>query len=308
MNREDDNKSIEDIKNKVDSDLAKILAETGDDIGIIPNKDKKITEEIVEQNSDNNDSDYSDFEKSCIEKGWSPEGEKSAKEWDKDYALYAELKRRGKELKKASKRLADYENRLLRIETETYEKAKRELLEAKHYANNDQNKIKEIDNKLAELSSPSQNSLPSEWIEYKEQNEDWLSGQEVEHIEMQLYAKEKDEQLLRLNYSPKMHAEALDKLMKNKFSSYFNEGRNSEFSNDADEEDSYSAPSRATKEKVAAVADDDGGNSIVSTNRNAKRLDTKSLTEEEKDALNYVVKSGLMTKENYLTELQKSRG
>lgn len=273
---------IESIKSKVSS----ILANDGELVQE-PVIEKKTTESILEEYPD-----LTEFEKEQVADGWTPKGEKSAEEWARNRPLIAEIKRRGKEAKQLKKQLREQEERLVRIEKDAYDRVKQELLYAKQQATQsyDTEKANEIDKRLNSLQEPVYNRVPDEVMEFVERNKDWYQGEEDHHLEMRLYAEQVDNLLISKKYDPETHMAKVEKMVKNKFPNYFKNHKE-----DFDEE--YEEP------KVNKTAHSSEGFGVMDKPKDKNKYDARSLTEEQKEVLKYIERHKIMSKDEYIKQL-----
>lgn len=278
--------SIEDVKKQVDKILKE--SETNTDEVKLNEKtnereERNWKEKVLEENPD-----LSDFEKEQVATGWNPKGDKTAEEWESNVTFREEVKRRGKEIKNLKKTIAQQNERLAAIEQEAYERAKRELIAAKEYAvqSNDVSKATEIDRRINELPDPVRNQTPQPILDFMENHAEWLEGDKGIHLKMRIFTAQMDNELIRKGYSPEVHMQKLDELVREEFHNYFKPT-----------EEEY-------KIKSPAVSDDYTSGVI---SKSKPKFDARSLTDEEKDVLRFIEKSGQMSKEDYLKKLNECK-
>jgi hypothetical protein len=167
------------------------------------------------EESSNNITNLSSFEKKMLEHGWKPDGELSAEEW-----IDNGFKVKNKKLDSLFQTVERLKDKLARQEQDIYARAKAELeakrIEAIELA--DVERVKQIEDQTRQLLDPSVKEHADAFIM---KHQAWFNGTSYRDQEMQLVCKSRDKELIEERLPPDKHFEKLEEFMKGKYPDYF---------------------------------------------------------------------------------------
>jgi hypothetical protein len=118
--------------------------------------------------------------------------------------------------------------------------------------------------------------------DFKERHADWLNGLESNHLKMQIYARQIDEELIKKKLPPEQHMDILEKSIKEEFKNYF------------------SPPSK--DEHSQAV---EGGEGSGTVTQSKKKFTFGSLNDDQKNICIDFERKGVMDRAKYIYLLVK---
>lgn len=259
--------------------------------------EKNVTEQleskdILKKDSPRNSdvkSELSEFEKEQQSKGWNPDGPKSAEEWARSEPLYDELKKRGKEIKQLQRTLESMKSVMDKNEEMAYKRALAQLQQDRDNAIALGNVplVNQIEQQAAALKVKpnAEPEIPQVVQDFKERNDEWLTGTSYKHMKMQDFAMRRDQELASRNLPPDKHMEILEQHIKAEFPDYF--------TTNEDDEDRLSNN----------VVDSSGNSGVVSKSK--KKYSLKDLTQEQKQCAHDFERLGVMKIDEYISHLVK---
>jgi len=219
--------SVEDeVKKNLENmgiDATKAVEKLGD-------TEKVEIDETIETPEEATEGEYTEFEKEQMEKGWNPDGPKSAEEYSRSQPLYDEIKARGKQIKQMQKTLDSLTEHMSKQEKLAYEKALETLRQEKEEAiqRGDVHGVMDVEqrqnNMLAEAKEQKQEVIP-EAEAFAEKYEHIFKSADFDEVEITKFVMERDSELMAKNLSPKQHMELLESHMLKKFPNYFGNGK-----------------------------------------------------------------------------------
>lgn len=261
-------------------DLAKTITAELEQQGI---KSEQPVEEASEAAPAESERTYTDFEKEQMEKGWNPNGPKSAEEWERHEGLYAEIKKRGKQIKTLSRTIDELREHMTKQEQRAYERALAELTREKHKAS------RAGDFELVEaLEKEQQNLKPVEMVaplppavsDFLERNATWLNGVSYEEMQMSEWTKKRDVELAQKGLDPDKHMALLEEHVHKQFPDYFGH-----------------------KEARPGLAVESGRSDASSTTKSTPKKTFHDLNDTQKQICRDFERMGVMTKDQYISQL-----
>lgn len=222
------------------------------------------------------------FEQEQMEKGWNPEGTKSAEEWARAEPLFSEIKLRGKEIKQLKRTIDELKEHMNKQKELAYKQALADLQTQRNaaIARGDADLVNRIDEETANMAPPSQPKSEAV-LDFEERHASWLHGVSYEDMEMQKFAFERDNQLASRNLSPEEHMKVLEEHIMKKFPEYFGNIRET-VSRMSSVESGYENNAPATKKR---------------------KYEFKDLNAEQKQIARDFDKLGVMKIEEYIKQL-----
>lgn len=228
--------------------------------------------------------ELSDFEKEQMQKGWNPEGPKSASEWAQNEPLYEELKKRGKQLKSMQRTIDELKEHMQKQERVAYEKALKELEAQRRDAirAGDVDLVEQIDEQRQQISPQHQQQQEQHPAikEFAERHSSWLNDVSYEAVQMQQWLLERDRLLASKNLPPEEHIKIVEEHLKKQFPSYFND----------------------KIEDILPITPDMGSNVASSSTRN-KKYTFSSLNDAQKQVARDFERMKIMTVDQYIKQL-----
>lgn len=280
-----DEQVVNEIKEFIDND-AEIGNKHGKKEIEIPEQGER-PEEVILVEGEN------PIEKMALQYGWKPEGKRSAEEYIK-YAL-DQFPERGEALSKQAKKIEDKDSELGKMKVILNELAshvkKQKDLEEQHSKNylqqqrrqaielGDVNLVERIDQEQA------RSNIPHAVQEFKQRNFEWLEGTSFEALEMQAFARQRDNELALRKMPPDEHMKVLEEHIKKKFPAYFNDGYEKEHINKSDAVDSLH------------------NSNVVNANKPKRAYSIKDLTKEQQEVARYLEREGHMKMADYVKQL-----
>ena len=240
-------------------------------------------EEPKEEATVSSEREYTEFEKEQMSKGWNPNGPKSAEEWDRHEHLYAEIKKRGKQIKTLSRTVEELREHMQKQEQRAYERALAELTREKHKA------ARAGDYELVEALEKEQQTLkpvemvaqvPPAVVEFQEKHAQWLNGVSYEEMEMTAWVQQRDRELAKKNLDPDKHMALLEEHLYKQFPDYFGH-----------------------KEAKKPMAVESGRSDAASVPKSTHKKSFHDLDETQKKICRDFERMGVMTKEQYVSQL-----
>lgn len=175
-----------------------------------------ILDNNIKKPEESQEKEHSEFEKICIDRGWDPNGELSAKDWDENG-----WKVKNKKLDSLFQTVEKLKNKLVRQEQESYERARAKLeaerIEAIEMA--DVQRVKEIEEHQKSLSlDPSVKEHIDAFIT---KHQTWLQGSSFTEREMQEVCKLKDTALINQKLPLEQHFQKLEEYMIERYPAFF---------------------------------------------------------------------------------------
>lgn len=250
----------------------------------------------------------STLEQEAIEKGWKPDGPKTAEEFLRAEPLYDELKNRGKKLKEKDATIEALNNHVSKLtqkvnemitsqeqqRLDNYNLALEEMQKLKSEAieRGDSEAVSDIESKMsmyqAEIDKSINVSNPvnlPEVEEFAERNHKWINDPSYEAQQMREFAKQRDVELAQFNLQPGEHLKTLEQDLKKKFPDYFKQ-----------DELVQSEQPKATVES---------SNSTNVRNSHTKgKLRFADLSPEQKICARHFAKNNIMSIDDYIKQIQ----
>lgn len=228
--------------------------------------------------------ELSEFEQEQQQKGWNPDGPKSAEEWSRSEPLYEELKKRGKENKQLQRTVESMKALMDKQEKLAYQRALADLESQRRIAisNGNHQTVDQIDRQKQELKAPE--ITPPGVQEFTEKHSKWLNGTSYEDMKMVEFAKRRDDELGRKKLDPEAHMQLLEEHIIKEFPDYF----------------------KTTGEKSATLSSQsvEGGSSGV-VGSSKKKYTLRDLSDEQKQVARDFERMGVMPVDKYISELIK---
>lgn len=271
----------------IEDEIKSALAAEGIDASDAVNKAQE-TETQAKESTHSEEKQYTSFEQEQIEKGWNPEGVKSAEEWSRSEPLYEEIKARGKEIKRMQKALDALTEHMTKQEKIAYDKALKTLSQEKEDAilRGDVKAVQQIEQQHIELTTPKEIKKIPEADEFTERYEHILNSANFEEMEIAAFVYSRDKELMDRKLSPAEHMKTLESHMLKKFPSYFNKGKEEE------------VVDRARSRTVET-----GEGSNVSRVSGKKKFNFHDLSPEQKQVARDFEKFGVMKIDKYIEQL-----
>ena len=268
---------------KITEDLKKLGIS---DDSNIETKTVELKEETLEiETPEREDREELSLEDQAKEKGWNPEGEKSAEEFLRAEPLYNEIKARGKEIKELKSTLDELKSHMDKQRELGYKQAMNALLEERNRAIElgDVQEVNQVEHKIRQYNDSVNTKSPNEMPEvnaFLEKHKDWLNNPSYETQQMREFTAKRDQELSRFGLAPEEHLRILEKDLKTKFPSYFGNTQGS---------------------KASAV--ESGASSTTKTGSKTKHS-FNDLSPEQKDCARHFERMGVMKKEEYIKQLE----
>lgn len=238
-----------------------------------------------EQEAQEQKSELTEFEQKQKERGWNPDGPKSAEEWARSEPLYDELKHRGKEIKQLKKTVDSMKAILEKQEQQAYQRALAELKYERDLAiqKGDIQLVNQLEQQATSMSAPApqQPEIIPEVEDFRERHAEWLEGTSYGEIKMQKYAQQRDAELMSRGLSPERHMSLLEEDIKAKFPDYFG----------------------SKKSNTQAV--ESAASSGVAGSRSKQKFTRKDLSHEQLECLRNFEKYKTFTESEYIDLLVK---
>ena len=263
--------------------------------GIKPSEEVKMESKEVT-------SEHSGIEKEAMEKGWKPDGPKSAEEFLRAEPLYEELKKRGKQLKsfeekqsKQDKMIQEMARHIGAMQKAGYETQLEELTNRRNAAVEigDVEQVEQLEDELYNVKNQlvnqpqEQPELIPEAQEFMESHKDILFSEDPEHQKIQAYVTLKDQELALFDTSPEERMNMLKEDLATKFPTYFG---------------SYGSKQEPVAEGPAVTAVESDATPV--RKQSSKELTFYDLTPEQQEICKTLESEGLLTREQYLNQLK----
>lgn len=179
-------------------------------------EEKQSSDEQIEQR------DLSDFEREQKDKGWNPNGVKTAEEWARNEPLYEEIKKRGKEIKSLERAIDNLTKIQTRKEELAYNKALDQLRNERDAAIKLGNvqAVKHIEQQQLKLHESQKQEDPA-IQEFRSKYGHLLTSNNYEEMEIADFIKRRDGELMSHKLPPAEHLRLLEEHAMKKFPSYF---------------------------------------------------------------------------------------
>lgn len=227
-----------------------------------------------------NSETFSEFERKMMEKGWKPDGEKTAEQWlDDGFEI------RGKRVDALYKTVDYLKAKLDRDEKLAHDRAVQELNAEKVRAIelSDVKRVSEIEAKQASMLDPSKRNLIAE---FEQKHSDWLKGTSHQAQKMSDAAMDRFGKLLNSGLPMETQLESLENYMVGEFPDYFNKTKQIS-----------DAPTMAVE----------GGQSGVVASKGRKRsYSINDLSDDQRMIAKTLEKKGVMSIQDYIKDLVKS--
>lgn len=248
--------------------------------GII--EDKEQHEEIIEEPLNHSGKEYTAFEKEQMDKGWNPDGIKSAEEYARTEPLYEEIKARGKQLKQMQKAIDSLTEHMTKQEKLAYNRALDTLRKEKEEAvlRGDLQTVTQIEHEQARLTTVPE-SIP-EADAFTDKYGHIFKSPGFEEMEIAEFVKQRDIDLMSRKLSPKDHMQALEEHMVKRFPNYFNK-------------------KEVVSRDNSSVEMGDGDN--VARKSSNRKYSFNDLSYEQKKVAQDFKSRGIMTVEKYIKDL-----
>lgn len=279
-----DEQMVKDIKEFIDNDSE---LEKVDEKEMQVSEQRERSEEVVLDDSSD------PIERMALQYGWKPEGKRSAEEYIK-YAL-DQFPERGEALSKQAKKIEDKDSELSKMkvvlnELASHVKKQKQLeeqqsLEDLRYRKRqaielgDVNLVEQLDQEQIRLN------VPEPVKAFKERNIEWLEGTSFEALEMQAFARQRDNELAPRGMSPDEHMKVLEEHIRKKFPAYFNDGYEKEHINKSDAVDSLH------------------NSNVVNASKPKRNFSIRDLTKEQQEVASYLEREGHMKTADYIKQL-----
>lgn len=245
-------------------------------------EEKEQHDEIVEEPVSQSARDYTEFEKEQMEKGWNPDGVKSAEEYARTEPLYEEIKARGKQLKQMQKAIDSLTEHMTKQEKLAYNRALETLRREREDAilRGDLQTVTQIENEQTRLTTVPE-SIP-EADAFTEKYGHIFQSPGFEEMEIAEFVKQRDIDLMSRKLSPKDHMKTLEDHMVKRFPNYFNK-------------------KEVVSRSYSSVEMGDGDN--VARKSSSRKFSFNDLSYEQKKVAQDFKSRGIMTVEKYIKDL-----
>lgn len=238
-----------------------------------PAKLESKEEETVESN---------EIEAEAREKGWKPDGPKSAEEFLRAEPLYSEIKARGKEIKELKATLDELKSHMDKQRELGAREALQKLQEERITAieMGDVSSVDSLETQIRQYEQETKGPAEGAVKQFVERNKSWINENSDEANLMKYYAEKKDLEIASLNLSPEVHLQTVEKELQKIFPHRFKE-----------------------KEQKPEVIPSVESDSAPLKYSRSKRYGFNDLDSEQKKAFRFFEKQGLMTLDKYIQDL-----
>ena len=232
--------------------------------------------------------EHTEAEVEAMDKGWKPDGPKSAEEFLRAEPLYAEIKQRGKELKNLRSQVeelmkhvgglkkAGYQDKIDVIAAEREDAVVRSDMETLNYLDEELHKVK------TEMGQePVQPDMHPAAVDFVNKYSDILQDYSLESQGIKEFIDTRDKQLASHNLDPSVHIQTLEKDMMAKFPEKFQ---------------------KESVEKAPAISAVESDTRPVTTKRKAKYT-FSDLSSDQKNIYKYMERKGVMEGKEYIKQL-----
>ncbi len=240
--------------------------------------------------------EQSEVETEAMQKGWKPDGPKSAEEFLRAEPLYSEIKQRGKEIKALNSKLdealkhisnlrrAGYEDKLSMIKQERANAIARSDIESVDYLDEQLYAVKqEIQQETPALSAPEVHPAAAAFVEkYK----DLIQDKSDEAAEIKAFIDFKDKQLGAKGLEPDIHMRTLEQQLHKRYPERF-----------------------AAKDDEPSISMVEADSRPVVNSKTKSKYSIKDLTREQRGIYEYMDRRGYGGEDylKQLVELNKSK-
>lgn len=229
------------------------------------------------------ESKLSDIEHKAKEKGWNPDGEKSAEEFLRAEPLYDEIKARGKEIKELKQTLDELKGHMDKQQELGYQKALHELKAQRVDAieMGDVKNVNELDQQIKEYEQNLnvQPAVLPEVAAFQDRNKEWIEDPSYEAQQIREFAHQRDQELAQFNLPPEEHLKMIESDIRKKFKSRY-------------------ASDEGSRKGMAVETDAAPAKPV-----HKKRYKFSDLNAEQKKCARHFEKRGIMKVEDYIKSL-----
>lgn len=239
------------------------------------------------ENAESATEEFSATETEAMQKGWKPDGPKSADEFLRAEPLYDEIKQRGKEIKHLRSQVdelikhvsgmkkAGYENQLDNIKKERANAVARSDLASVEYLDDQLHQVR------AELQKEAPPALHPAAAAFVEKYNDLITDYSLESQEIKEFLDFRDRQLAAHHLDPELHMKTLEKDLQKRYPERF------------------TTPEPARRSSVSSVESD----SRPLAGRKSSKFSFSDLSSDQKSIYKQFEKRGVMTGAEYIKQL-----
>ena len=226
--------------------------------------------------------EVADLESEAREKGWKPDGPKSAEEFLRAEPLYSEIKARGKEIKELKATLDELKSHMDKQRELGAKEALQKLQEERVTAieMGDVTSVNSLDTQIRQYEQETKGPAEVVVNQFVERNKSWINENSDEANLMKYYAEKKDSEIARLNLSPEAHIKTVEDELKKIFPHRFKE----------------------SDEQLQGSTSVESDSAPLKFNR-SKKYGFNDLNTNQKKAFRFFERQGLMTLDKYIKDL-----